>query len=222
MSQSVTPQAERAWTTTARPLLGGEARPRPLPTAVRWLLALSMASVLVTLPHSIEDFHYGIAARFHLGLLPAAFGLALGYAAQMVGLALASHRRRSGYLISLVVGVIWFLGAVGDHLERHSSNQHWRETPVILSRSATSAGILHASLTLTMARMTGLLDGVKSDTDRTFDYLNGALGAVLTTWPYRAGLISKTLEVLIMLLAAALVIAAARALWGDRGASGAM
>jgi len=63
-----------------------------------------------------------------------------------------------------------------DLLERHSSNQHWRETPVILSRSATSAGILHASLTLTMARMTGLLDGVKSDTDRTFDYLNGALG----------------------------------------------
>ncbi len=64
-------------------------------------------------------------------------------------------------------------------LERHSSNQHWRETPVILSRSATSAGILHASLTLTMARMTGLLDGVKSDTDRTFDYLNGALALVL-------------------------------------------
>jgi len=163
MSQSVTPQAERAWATTARPLLGGEARPRPLPTAVRWLLALSMASVLVTLPHSIEDFHYGIAARFHLGLLPAAFVLAIGYAAQMVGLALASHRRRSGYLISLVVGLIWFLGAVGDHLRD-----------------------------------------------------------VLTTWPYRAGLISKTLEVLIMLLAAALVIAAARALWGDRGASGAM
>ena len=162
MSQSVTPQAQRAWAPTTRPRPGGETHPRPLPSAVRWLLVLSVASVLVTLPHSIEDFHYGIAARFHLGLLPAAFGLALGYAAQMVGLALASHRRRLGYLISLVVGVIWFLGAVGDHLRD-----------------------------------------------------------VLMTWPYRAGLISKTLEVLIMLLAAALVIAATRALWGNRGASGA-
>ncbi len=162
MSQSVTPQAQRAWAPTTRPRPGNEAHPRPFPPAVRWLFALSVASVLVTLPHSIEDFHYGIAARFHLGLLPAAFGLAIGYAAQMVGLALASHRQRSGYLISLAVGLIWFLGAVGDHLRD-----------------------------------------------------------VLTTWPYRAGLISKTLEVLIMLLAAALVIAAARALWGDRGASGA-
>jgi len=60
-------------------------------------------------------------------------------------------------------------------LERHSSNQCWRKNPVILSRSATSAGISHASLTLNMARMTGLLDGVKNDVDRPFDYLNGAL-----------------------------------------------
>ncbi len=129
----------------------------PLPAAVRLLLVLSVASVLVTLPHSIEDFHYGIAARVHLGLLPAAFGLALGYAAQMVGLLLAAHRRRAGYLLSLAVGLIWFLGAVLDHLRD-----------------------------------------------------------VLVTWPYRAGLLSKALEVLIMLLVAGMVVAAVVALRSDR------
>jgi len=60
-------------------------------------------------------------------------------------------------------------------LERHSSNQHWRKNPVILSGSATSAGISHASLTLKTVGMADLLDGVKSDANRTFDYLNGAL-----------------------------------------------
>lgn len=129
----------------------------PLPAAVRALLALSVASVLVTLPHSIEDFHYGIAARVHLGLLPAACGLAVGYAAQMVGLLLSVQRRRAGYVLSLAVGLIWFLGAVLDHLRD-----------------------------------------------------------VLLIWPYRAGLLSKALEVLIMLLAAGIVATAAVALRSDR------
>jgi len=46
---------------------------------------------------------------------------------------------------------------------------------VILSGSATAAGISHASLTLKTVGMADLLDGVKSDANRTFDYLNGAL-----------------------------------------------
>ena len=46
---------------------------------------------------------------------------------------------------------------------------------MILSGSATSAGISHASLTLKTVGMADLLDGVKSDANRTFDYLNGAL-----------------------------------------------
>jgi len=66
----------------------------------------------------------------------------------------------------------------GCLLERHSSNQHWRKNPVILSGSATAAGISHASLTLKTVGMADLLDGVKSDANRTFDYLNGALAAV--------------------------------------------
>ncbi len=133
-------------------------RVRPAPGVrhgrlVRGLLVLSVASVLVTLPHSVEDLHYGIAARFHLGLLPAAFGLAVGYAAQMAGLVLTAQRRRAGYALSLAVGAAWFLGAVLDHLRD-----------------------------------------------------------VLFTWPYRTGLLSKALEVLIMLLAAGIVAAAAAAL----------
>ncbi len=64
-------------------------------------------------------------------------------------------------------------------LERHSSNQHWRKNPVILSGSATSAGISHASLTLKTVGMADLLDGVKSDANRTFDYLNGALAVLI-------------------------------------------
>ncbi len=46
---------------------------------------------------------------------------------------------------------------------------------MILSGSATAAGISHASLTLKTVGMADLLDGVKSDANRTFDYLNGAL-----------------------------------------------
>ncbi|GAC1436960.1 MAG: hypothetical protein NVSMB65_11080 [Chloroflexota bacterium] len=83
---------------------------------MRGLVGLSLLSLLVTVPHSIEDFRYGIAAQFHLGLLPAAFGLAVGYAVQVTGLLLASHRQRAGYLLSLAVGLIWFGGAVLDHL----------------------------------------------------------------------------------------------------------
>jgi len=82
-------------------------------------------------------------------------------------------------LCSGVPAVVWrAMVAVDGMLERHSSNQHWRKNPVILSGSATAAGISHASLTLKTVGMADLLDGVKSDANRTFDYLNGALGGV--------------------------------------------
>ncbi|MGB3683445.1 MAG: hypothetical protein WA990_13295, partial [Rubrobacteraceae bacterium] len=83
------------------------------PTA---LVAVALASFLVTLPHSVEDFVSGVPARFGVGVLTGGVLLGIGYAFHALGILLASHRRPSGYLINLLVGLGWFFGAVLDHL----------------------------------------------------------------------------------------------------------
>lgn len=80
------------------------------------LVAVALASFLVTLPHSVEDFIFGVPARFGVGVLTGAFLLGAGYTLHALGIVLASHRRPSGYLINLFVGLGWFFGAALDHL----------------------------------------------------------------------------------------------------------
>lgn len=80
------------------------------------LVAVALASFLVTLPHSVEDFVSGVPARFGAGVLTGGFLLGAGYAFHAFGILLASHGRPSGYLINLLVGLGWFFGAVLDHL----------------------------------------------------------------------------------------------------------
>lgn len=86
---------------------------RPLHRTVLWL---SAASVLVTLPHSFEDFDYAIYERFGVGLLPAAFGLAVAYAAQLVAAVFAWQGRRAAILVNAALALVWLAGAVLDHL----------------------------------------------------------------------------------------------------------
>lgn len=84
--------------------------------AVRALLIVSLLSVPVTFTHSVEDFAVGIHQRFGLPLLLAAFLLSLGYVAQFVAGLASAREQRWGYGLNLLLALVWFFGAVADHL----------------------------------------------------------------------------------------------------------
>ncbi|GAC1401910.1 MAG: hypothetical protein NVS4B12_13140 [Ktedonobacteraceae bacterium] len=109
---------------------------------------LSLLLLWVSIAHSLEDFVYGIPARFGLSVVTAALVLGAGYVVQATGILLASKNQRSGYMLTLTTGAGWTIAAAADHLKE-----------------------------------------------------------ILTVWPYREGVISKVLEVGIMLVGAALAIA---------------
>lgn len=80
------------------------------------LVLVGLASFLVTLPHAFEDFVEGVPQGFGVGVLVGGILLATFYTAHALGIVLASHERWSGYLINLLIGMGWFLGALFDHL----------------------------------------------------------------------------------------------------------
>ena len=80
-----------------------------------WVIVLSAASVPVTLTHAIEDFSAGVSARFGLALLPAAFLLSLGYAAQVIAAALTARADRRGDVLNLLLAAMWLVAALVDH-----------------------------------------------------------------------------------------------------------
>lgn len=80
------------------------------------LVVVGLASFLVTLPHSFEDFVEGVPQEFGVGVLSGGFLLAGAYAVHALGIVLASHERPAGYAINLLAGMGWFLGALFDHL----------------------------------------------------------------------------------------------------------
>ncbi len=80
------------------------------------LVVVGLASFLVTLPHSFEDFVEGVPQEFGMGVLSGGFLLAGAYAVHALGIVLASHERPAGYAINLLAGMGWFLGALFDHL----------------------------------------------------------------------------------------------------------
>lgn len=123
--------------------LNGEARTTSTSNvflAQKLVLSLSLLLLWVSIAHSLEDFVYGIPARFGLSVATAARLLGAGYVVQVTGVVLSARGQRAGYVLTLATGAGWTLGAAIDHL-----------------------------------------------------------GEVLTAWPYREGVISKALEVGIML-----------------------
>jgi len=80
-------------------------------------VAVSIASLFVTLPHSFEDFVAGVPADFGFTVLTAGVLLAAAYVVQVVGILLASRGLRLGYWLHLLIGLGWFLGSVLDHLD---------------------------------------------------------------------------------------------------------
>jgi hypothetical protein len=121
------------------------------------VILLSFLLLWVSIAHSLEDFVYGIPARFGLSVVAAALVLGAAYVVQVTGILLASKNARSGYMLTFATGAVWAIAAAADHLKE-----------------------------------------------------------VLTVWPYREGVLSKMLEVGIMLVGAALAIVSLVVLYASR------
>lgn len=92
----------------------------------RVLVAVALASFLVTLPHSFEDFVEGIPEEFGVGVLSGGMLIAAAYAVHVLGIVLASHGRPTGYAINLLAGLGWFFGAILDHFPDVLSSEPYR------------------------------------------------------------------------------------------------
>lgn len=121
------------------------------------VIASSLALLGISVAHSLEDFVYGIPARFHVSVIDAALLLGAAYIVQVGCLLLAAQRVRSGYVLTGLTGAGWAIAAAADHL-----------------------------------------------------------GEVLTVAPYREGILSKALEVGIMVVGVLLAAASAWAWGADR------
>lgn len=75
----------------------------------------SLASLPFVVPHVVEDFAEGIAARVGLSTGTTAFLLGGFLALQALGLVLVARERRLGWIVTFWVGVIWVAGALIDH-----------------------------------------------------------------------------------------------------------
>jgi hypothetical protein len=81
-----------------------------------WVIALATLLIGVSIAHVLEDFVYGIPARFGFEVAPAAALVGLAYAGHVVLVVLAARDHVLGYLGNLGAGVIWLVAAGVDHL----------------------------------------------------------------------------------------------------------
>lgn len=84
--------------------------------AERWSVRLGALLVGVSIAHSLEDFVYGVPARFGLSVELAAVLLGLYYVGQTLLIALAARGNPFGYLGNGVAGIVWLVAAALDHL----------------------------------------------------------------------------------------------------------
>ena len=80
------------------------------------LLGASVLAMLFGVPHVVEDFAFGIHTRFGVPLLALASVVAVAYAAQVLAAALVARRDRRGYGLSLLLALVWLVGALVEHL----------------------------------------------------------------------------------------------------------
>ena len=71
--------------------------------------------MLVSLPHAIEDFHYGDLMRLGVGTSLGVAILALMYAVQLAGIAWTAGGSRFGFAVLGLAGTIWCVGAIAIH-----------------------------------------------------------------------------------------------------------
>ncbi len=97
------------------------------PSLVSWVIVISAASLLVTLPHAFEDFVYGVPQRFGLSVMTAGFLVAIGYLFQLIGMLLALQGRQMGLVLLLLIGLGWTVGAILDHLPEIAQTGPYRQ-----------------------------------------------------------------------------------------------
>jgi len=97
------------------------------PNLGSWVIIVSAASLLVTLPHAFEDFVYGVPQKFGLSVMTAGFLIALGYLFQLIGMLLASRGRQSGLFLLFFIGLGWTIGATLEHLPDIINSGHYRQ-----------------------------------------------------------------------------------------------
>jgi hypothetical protein len=78
-------------------------------------VAFTLVSLPFLLPHVVEDFHLGIAARVGLSADVGASLLGFGLAVQLLGLVLTADGRRAGLWIVAVASTVWTVGGVWEH-----------------------------------------------------------------------------------------------------------
>lgn len=71
--------------------------------------------MLVSLPHAIEDFHYGDLLRLGIALPAGVTILVIAYSLQLSGIALTVRRRRDGPALLAIMGAVWCIGAIAIH-----------------------------------------------------------------------------------------------------------
>ena len=109
---------------------------------------VSSITFLFTIPHSIEDFTYGIAQRFGLAVLTAAVGLGVAFAAQVWATAALDWRPAQARSLLVVIGLVWVLGALADHVP-DLLNAAWRTG--VPSKTLVVGIILSQALVIVLA-----------------------------------------------------------------------
>lgn len=71
--------------------------------------------MLVSLPHALEDFHYGDLLRLGIALPAGVIILATGYGLQLAGIALTARGGRTGPALLALMGAVWCIGAIAIH-----------------------------------------------------------------------------------------------------------
>ncbi len=145
----------------------------------RWVVLLSALSVLFTITHSIEDFRYNIAGRFGMPMLLAAFLLSIAYALQIWATALAARDIRLGYWINLIIAVIWFFGAVTDHVGEILFANPYRSG---IPSKALEVGIIAVSVVWAFASIRLLLPIGRSEPAAESE-VDSRVGQVQRRWP---------------------------------------
>jgi hypothetical protein len=76
---------------------------------------LTVALMIVSVPHVLEDFHYGDLLGFGVPPTMAAALLLGAYALQIVGIAMTMRGLRAGPLLLGITGTVWCVGALLVH-----------------------------------------------------------------------------------------------------------
>jgi hypothetical protein len=79
------------------------------------LIVLTVALMIVSVPHVIEDFHYGGLLGFGASPALAAALLFGAYALPIAGITLTMRGLRAGPLLLGITGAVWCVGAVFAH-----------------------------------------------------------------------------------------------------------